>query len=54
MELVLTCRQCGHQEAGDSDRMLMTKIRMWNHLNREHPALTDAFSQAVEEQTPAQ
>lgn len=49
MELVLTCRQCGHTEVGDTERVLMTKIRMWNHLNRAHPEQTDAFKQAVEE-----
>jgi len=47
MELILTCRQCGHREAGNTERALMTKIRMWNHLNHAHPALTDAFKQTV-------
>jgi hypothetical protein len=53
MELVLTCKQCGHEEAGDTERALMTKIRMWNHLSHAHPALTDAFKQAVEEHASA-
>ena len=49
MELVLICKQCGHEERGETERLLMAKIKMWNHLNREHPELTDAFKEAVEE-----
>jgi hypothetical protein len=49
MELILTCKQCGHEERGESERALMTKVRMWNHLNREHPALTDSFKETVAE-----
>jgi len=49
MELILICRQCGHREAGDADRTLMAKVRMWNHLNHAHPAFTDAFKQTVKE-----
>lgn len=48
MELILLCKQCGHEEVGQTERVLMTKIRMWNHLNREHPELTEAFTSAVE------
>ena len=51
MEVLLTCKECGHREAGDTERLLMAKVRMWNHLNRAHPQLTDAFKQAVEEGT---
>ena len=43
MELILMCKQCGHEEIGETERALMTKIRMWNHLNREHPELSEAF-----------
>lgn len=50
MELVLTCKQCGHEEKGHTERLLMAKIRMWNHLNRVHPELTEAFTRAVEQE----
>jgi hypothetical protein len=36
MELVLTCRECGHREAGDSRNGLMSRIKMWNHVSRAH------------------
>lgn len=49
MELILKCKQCGYEEHGSSERALMTKVRMWNHLNREHPESTDAFKETVEE-----
>lgn len=53
MELVLTCKQCGYEEHGETERLLMAKIRMWNHLNRAHPDLTDAFKQTVDEHAPS-
>lgn len=49
MQLVLVCKQCGHEERGETERLLMAKIKMWNHLNRDHPELTEAFKEAVEE-----
>ena len=48
MKVELICKECGHKEEGTSDRMLMAKIRMWNHLNRKHPELVDAFREIVE------
>ncbi len=54
MELILTCKECGHEELGQTERLLMAKVRMWNHLNRAHPQLTDAFKSAVTEQTADQ
>lgn len=54
MELILICKQCGHEEIGETERTLMTKIRMWNHLNREHPELAETFNfkEVIEEQMP--
>ncbi len=53
MELVLICKQCGHEEHGQTERLLMAKIRMWNHLNKAHPEMTEPFSRSVtEEETP--
>jgi len=51
MELILTCKQCGHREVGTADRALMSKVRMWNHLTHAHPTQTEVFNfkQRVEE-----
>ena len=49
MELILTCKQCGHREIGGADRALMAKVRMWNHLTHAHSAHANAFKQSVEE-----
>lgn len=51
MELILTCNECGHQELGDERRMLMAKVRMLNHLNREHPDTAESFKNLVVEET---
>jgi hypothetical protein len=37
MKIILTCSECGHQEWGTAEGILMNKIKMWNHANREHP-----------------
>jgi hypothetical protein len=37
MKIILTCSECGHQEWGTSEGMLMNKIKMWNHATKEHP-----------------
>ena len=36
MKVILTCRECGHRERGDSDSALMNRIKMWNHIERDH------------------
>jgi hypothetical protein len=36
MEMVLTCRECGHREVGESRNGLMSRIKMWNHVSRAH------------------
>ena len=37
MKTILTCRECGHQENGDTERQLMNRIKIWNHVARVHP-----------------
>lgn len=49
MEMLLTCKQCRHEEHGDSNRALMAKVRMQNHLNRAHEREVEPFKYAVEE-----
>ena len=53
MEMILVCKQCGYEEHGHSERALMTKIRMLNHLNREHPGVVEPFTESVEQMQPA-
>lgn len=48
-EIILTCSECGHQEADSEHKMLMLKVRMYNHINQAHPVLADRFKEVVEE-----
>lgn len=41
MDTLLLCNQCGHEEPGSRSGTLMNKIKMWNHLKREHPMLAE-------------
>lgn len=36
MQVVLTCRECGYREVGDSRNGLMNRIKMWNHVSKAH------------------
>ena len=36
MKTIITCRECGHQENGDTERQLMNRIKIWNHVARVH------------------
>ena len=47
METILTCGACRHAEAGDSRNALMLKVRMWNHVNQEHPDIIERFKDVV-------
>lgn len=49
MEVILTCNECGYQESGTERRILISKVRMLNHLNREHPELGEPFKDLVVE-----
>jgi len=52
-DVTLTCSECGYQESDTTDRALMAKVRMFNHVSVEHPALIDHFREVVEPQQPA-
>lgn len=36
MKTILTCRECGYQDNGNSEKQLMNRIKMWNHVARAH------------------
>ncbi len=39
MKVLLTCRECGHQEWGVANKEFMNKVMMWNHVRRAHPSI---------------
>jgi hypothetical protein len=48
-EIILTCHECGHEEADSERKLLMLKVRMYNHINHAHPLLAERFKEVVEE-----
>lgn len=41
MNVILICSECGHKERSSSDKHLMNKIIMWNHVKKAHPRTAD-------------
>jgi predicted small metal-binding protein len=41
MKVLLTCSECDFREFGSSEKELMNKIIVWNHLKHEHPRMAD-------------
>ncbi len=48
-EIILTCQECGHEEMDLDRKLLMLKVRMYNHINHAHPVLAERFKEVVEE-----
>jgi hypothetical protein len=48
-EIILTCVECGHEEVDGEHKLLMIKVRMYNHINHAHPILAERFKEVVEE-----
>jgi hypothetical protein len=44
-KVLLTCRECGQREIGDTTGRLMNRIKMWNHVQRRHADRNIAPSQ---------
>lgn len=51
MQIILTCAECGHQEWGRSDAILMNKIKIFNHASKRHPEVAE---QVLERSVPHQ
>jgi hypothetical protein len=51
MKIILTCSECGHQEWGTSEGVLMNKIKLWNHATRKH---SDMAKRVLEMSVPKQ
>jgi predicted small metal-binding protein len=41
MNAILMCTECNYQAAGSSERGLMNKIIMWNHVQKVHPHVAE-------------
>ncbi|HVV38983.1 MAG TPA: hypothetical protein VHD31_01525 [Candidatus Paceibacterota bacterium] len=37
MNVILNCSECSYQAQGSTQKELMNKIVMWNHVKRAHP-----------------
>ena len=37
MQVLLSCTECEYQETGHTEKELMNKIIIWNHVKKEHP-----------------
>ena len=38
MKVLLSCTECDYEEWSSTEKELMNKIIIWNHVSREHPA----------------
>ena len=36
MKVLLSCTECDYEEWGSTDKQLMNKIVMWNHVKKAH------------------
>ena len=41
MKIALICTECEYREGGSSEKTLMNKIIMWNHVKKHHPHLAE-------------
>lgn len=41
MNILLTCSECEYNEKGRSEKELINKIIMWNHVKKVHPRTAD-------------
>ena len=41
MKVLLTCIVCDHEEWGNSDKELLNKIIMWNHVKKAHASTAE-------------
>ena len=41
MKIALICTECEYREGGSSEKTLMNKIIMWNHIQKFHPHVAE-------------
>ena len=41
MQILLSCTECDYQEVGHTEKELMNKIIIWNHVKKDHPATAE-------------
>jgi len=40
-KILLVCSECEYQENSFSEKELLNKIIMWNHVKKNHPAIAE-------------
>jgi hypothetical protein len=51
MKVLLSCTECDFEEWGSTENVLMNKIIVWNHVQKEHPE-TAAYIMRVYQHVP--
>lgn len=41
MQVLLSCTECEYEEWSATEKELMNKIIIWNHIKKEHPATAE-------------
>ena len=41
MKIILSCSECTYKETGSTEKPLMSKIIMWNHVKRAHSTMAE-------------
>jgi hypothetical protein len=41
MQVLLSCTECSYEEVGHTEKELMNKIIIWNHVKKTHPATAE-------------
>jgi hypothetical protein len=41
MQVLLSCTECDYKEHGHTEKELMNKIIIWNHIKKEHPSTAE-------------
>ena len=41
MQVLLSCTECSYSQMGHTEKELMNKIIIWNHVKKEHPATAE-------------
>ncbi len=47
-DVVLMCTECEYQVESSSEKRLMNKIIMWNHVKKTHPYMAERLTRAYQ------
>ena len=48
MTILLVCTECAYRESSSSEKKLMNKIIMWNHVKKAHPRTAERIMRIYE------